>query len=468
MKTYSLPTKLFLCSSFLVSVANCGGDTSASNGATIQGRISDGSGSQAQSLRIQINKFGGSGSIASAATVRVSQLAADGSLMKVGQGMVLSGRYTVSVPPSLQRLVVDSLDASGNVVASAIVEASGAIGTTVTVTPIDTESSVEAAVMAKMAASGVALDDINVVELRERITSNVATAVQAATDADNKIKALADAIAAAQVAKIKGYGSQGVTATQAALFNTELAAAQKLNTALDTAAGVQASVAEAYATFHSDLTASVMALDASVKKHARAEANASVAFRSVIKARLSAAGDAVADAAQRSAASGEARIAAAVVESILTAGTAASDVAAQAKAADAALIIQLSSAANAAAAATAFASWNVAFNGGGTVTGSVLGKYLGVNVGTAVMVQGAVTAANSAAVVLDSTLHTVGAALSVTGAIDFNTLAQNIITAYTTYQTSIDQQAAALSSFGTKAQTTLDVLATATGSFRVQ
>lgn len=468
MRTYSLPTKLFLCSSLLASVANCGGGTSGSTGATVQGRISDGSGSQTQSLRILSNKLGGAGSVASAATVRVSQLAADGSLMAVGQGMVQSGRYTVSVPPSLQRLVVDGLDASGNVVASAIVEASGAVGTTVTVAPIDTESSVEAAVMAKMAASGVALDEINVVDLRDRITSSVATAVQSATDADNKIKALAEAIAAAQVAKVKGYGAQGITTTQAALFNAELAAAQKLDTALDAAAGAQASVDQAYATFHSDLMASVMALDASVKKHARAEAEASVAFRTVVKARLAAAGDAVADAAQRAAASAEARISTAVVESILTAGAAAADVAAQAKAADAALLSQLSAAASATAAVTAFASWNVAFNGGGTVTGSVLGKYLAVNVGTATVVQGSVMAANTAAVALDGTLRTAAAALSATGTIDFNALAQNIVTAYTTYQAAIDQQAAALASFGQKAQTTLDVLATATGSFRGQ
>jgi len=333
---------------------------------------------------------------------------------------------------------------------------------------MNTESSVEAAVLVQLATNGVALSNINVVDLRDRITSNVATAVQSAQNASAEIKALADAIAAAQVAKIQGYASEGISTTQSALFSSELAASQKLDAALDAAAGIQAQVDQAYTTFHSDLLSDLVALNASIKKHAQAEANASVAFRSVIKARLSASTDAVADAALRAAAAGEARLSTAAVESILAAGSAASAVQSQAMSADATLLSQLSSAANAAPAGTAFSSWDASLSGTSTVTGSVLGNYLSVNAGTAVAAQGAVTAANTAAAALDTTLHTVAAGLSATGTIDFNALAQSIVTAYTAYETSINQQASALSTFGAQAQPSLDVLATAVGSFRVQ
>jgi hypothetical protein len=468
MRASSLPTRLFLFSTLLVA-AECGGGSTANNTSTLQGHVSVADGTQAQSLKILSGTFGGSGSVSAAVKVRVSTLGADGSLSVVAEASVQAGgSYSIAVPAGIKRMVAECVDASGNVVASAIVEASGAVGETVTVTPMDTESSVEALVMAKMAANGVALADINAIDLRARISRNVALAVKAATDADVKIKALAEAIAAAQIAKIKGYASVGVTTTQSALFDAELAAAKKLDAALDAAAGVSASADQAYASFYGDLTASLMALDSNARKHARVESIASVAFRAVIKARLSVSGDAVADASLRAAASAEARLSAAVVDSILAAGGAAADVSAAAKTAEASLFSQLSASASATASTAAFASWNVALNGGGTVTGSVLGTYLGVNTTTAVAVQGSVTAITNAAATLDTALKTAAGALGAAGAIDFNVVAQSVVTAYTAFQTTVDAQAAALVGFGTKAQVALDVMATASGSFRLQ
>lgn len=472
MKTLLFPAKLFLFSTLLASAAQCGGggpggetgDTS-----TLKGRVSDGGGSQAQGLRILSGSFGGSGSVSAAVKVRVGQLKADGSLSVVAEAAVQSGgSYVVAVPAGQKRLVAECLDVSGNVVASAIVEATGAIGETVTVTPMDTESSVEAAVMAKMAAAGVALEEINAIDLRERINLGVAAAVKAAADSEVKIKALAEAIAAAQIAKIKGYASVGVTTTQSALFEAELQAAKKLDAALDAAGSTQASIDQAYATFHGDLHASLMKLDASVKKHARAESISSVAFRAVVKARLSASGDAVADASLRAAASAEARVSAAVVESILVAGSASADVSAAARTASTTLLGQISAAASASAAVAAFASWNAALSGSGTVTGTVLGNYLGVNVATATALQVSVSAVAAAAVTLDATLRTASTAIGATAALDFNVIAQSVVTAYTAFQATVDLQAAALASFGTKVQTSLDVMATASGSFRLQ
>lgn len=459
MKSYSLPTQLFAFSTLLATAVHCGGGESSGSMSTLKGHVSDGSGSQSQA-------FGGSGSISSSAKLRVRQLKAGGTLDVVAEGTIQSdGRYSIAVPTGQKRLIVESLDAAGNVVASAIVEASGAAGSTVTVTPMDTESSVEAAVLAQMAANGVSLEDCNAVDLRERINSNVAIAVKAAADAQVKIKALAEAIAAAQTAKIKAYAAAGVTTTQSALFDAELAASQKLDIALDAVAS-GANTDQIYDTFHSELDASLIALDSSIKKHARAESIASVAFRAVVKARLS--GDAVADASLRAAASSEARISAAAVESIMAAGSAASDSIAAAKAASTTLRTQLKAATSAAASAAAFASWNASLNGGGTVTGSILGVYLSVTGSNATTVQGSITAITNAAAALDASMMATTNALKSQSTIDYNVLAQSVLTVYTAFQAAVDTQATVLVAFGAKTQTALDVMAAASGSFRAQ
>jgi len=52
-------------------------------------------------------------------------------------------------------------------------------GEAVTVAPMDTETSVEAALLAKLATSGVSLQEGNASDLRERSNLNVALAVKA-------------------------------------------------------------------------------------------------------------------------------------------------------------------------------------------------------------------------------------------------------------------------------------------------
>ena len=270
MKNHSVSMKMCLFSTLLATVLGCGSGTSG-NMTVLKGRVSDTSGSQPQAL-------GGSGSVSATAKVRVSRLKADGSLELVAEANVqASGRYELAVPAGEKRLIAESVDASGKVVASVIVESSGS-GGTMTVSPMDTETSIEAAVLAKMAASGVALAECNAIDLRARINVKVAEAVKAAADVDAMVRSLAESIAAAQAAKVKAYASVGVNTTQSALFDAQLAAAVKLNAALDAAAAA-AATDKAYADFYADADAALMAMDASAKKHARAEACASVAFR---------------------------------------------------------------------------------------------------------------------------------------------------------------------------------------------
>ena len=73
MKTFSLPTKLFLFSTLLAAAVECGGgdpgagtgpgtDTGTMEMTTVQGRVADANGTQAQT-------YGGAGSLAARGTV---------------------------------------------------------------------------------------------------------------------------------------------------------------------------------------------------------------------------------------------------------------------------------------------------------------------------------------------------------------------------------------------------------------
>jgi len=132
------------------------------------------------------------------------------------------------------------------------------------------------------------------------------------------------------------------------------------------------------------------------------------------------------------------------------------------------LITQLQASANVTAMAAAFTTWSTSVTGGSSVTGSVLGNYLGVTVATAATLQLAVTTVNTAAVTLDNALNLTAATLNATGAIDFNVLAQSVVTAYTAFQSTVDLQVAALAAFGAKTQAAVDVMATASGTFRLR
>ena len=78
------------------------------------------------------------------------------------------------------------------------------------------------------------------------------------------------------------------------------------------------------------------------------------------------------------------------------------------------------------------------------------------------------TAVVSASAVLDASLQLTATAHTATaGSIDCNALAQSCVTAYTAFYAAVDAQVNVLASFGVKAATSVDVLATAYGSFRL-
>jgi plastocyanin len=431
----------------------CHGNQDCIN-AVLQGWVRDYTGYQPQS------EFGGSGTAAATAKVQVAVPQADGTVQVIATGTVAAGgRFSVSTTPG-QKYIVQAIDAQGGVRAAGIVAATTTGAGTTTMAPLDGESSVEAHVLLHMLAAGVPLADVDVIDLRARVNANVAAAVQASTgDASAALRGLGESIAAAQRTEVHAFVDLGVHVTADQMFQAKLAAAAKLDVALD--GGAQA---DAYASFFADVDAALAGLGIDAKTEARGESCASAAMRATINARLSVS-PTVAASARLAAASLEARTSAAATQAILHAGAAAQAVSDSATAAGTKLRADLTAAADFTAATAAYTAFATSIDGGADVSTSVLGQYLAVDVTTKTTAQGAVDVATNASATLDTTLNTVVAA---GGSVDFDAVASAVVTAYDTFASTVGAQTTALATFGAKAQPTVDVLIVAQGAFRLR
>jgi hypothetical protein len=447
-----------------VTALACGPQASTTN---LKGRTTDDTGSQQQGL--SSSELGGSGSVSATAKIRVSAIQPDGTLELIGDGAVKSdGSYDVSVAAAdTEKVVVQSIDASGSVRASVIVAKSGAQGATTVVSPMTTETSVEAEVLMQLIAQGITLAEANAIDLRARIDSETAAQVKASADVSASVKALAEAIAAAQRAQLKAYAQAGVTTTQSALFEAELSAASSLDTSLD-AAGDASAAQKAQDDFVAALQAKVIAAAGDAKKASHGERAASIAFRATIDARLNANAGAVADAAARQAAGLEARRSTAAEQAALTAGSAAQSTLDAFAAAGATLQASLRASSSVTETATAYAAYRASLVGSASVSGSILGDYLGVDATTQLTVQTAVSAVASAGTTLDASLSTAAStSIKASQAIDFDAYADAVVSALQTFDQAAQAQATSLAAFGSKADVAVELMAQANGSLRV-
>jgi len=445
-----------------VSLAAC------EQSATLRGRISDQNGTQQQGLS-DTGGLGGSGTVSAATEVRLMQIGSDGTLTQM-QGskaakVDATGQYSVTITSSVDRVVIQALDAQGQVVASGLYESVQPGIQTYVAAPLDTETSVEASVLVQMVRRGSSLALADSVDLRARIDAQVAAAVKASSNQDAKIQALADAVISAQRTEDESYKQAGLTITHESLFAAESAAAAHLNTSLDQDRGDGAITA--YTTFFTELQAARAAAGISEQQQAKAEHCGSASFTATLQARLSASAstDAVIDAAVRQAAALEASASASAVTATLQAAGAAQASVDAAAAAAVTLRSALAASTSASASASAWLAYQAAVEGSGGVSGSVLGSFLGVNTTTAITANAALSASATAAATLDVTMNaTFETALSATGAVNFTAMATSVVSAYATYETAIRAQAATLVVFGTKATPAMDVMVMASGS----
>lgn len=435
---------------------------------TLHGRATDDVGSQQQALSAE--NFGGAATASSVTSVRASSLNADGTLTVIAEAKLQSdGSYDLEVPSGDKRVIVEALDASGKVRASTIASFTGSSGETVRLSPLTTETSVEAQVLVQMVAQGVSVAEANAVDVRARINASTAAAVRASSDSEAKIKALAEAVAAAERAQIRAYQENGVQTSQSALFEASVRAAVTLDSSLDAASSAEAS-ATAYENFLTSVHAQWKEAAANERNASRGERAASAAFRATVRARLQVSGqaaDPVADAAIRSASSLEARVTTSALAAALTAAGAGDATVDAAASASTQLRTSLSASTSAAASASAYAAFRTALVGNGDVSGSVLGNYLAVNVATKASVDTAVSASATAAAQLDAALNTAFAAsIQASQKIDFTAFAEKISAAYKAYDAQVLAQTTALSGFGSKANVAAEVMLQAEGSLR--
>lgn len=452
-----------------LTLSACGGGGGGGGATTLRGKITDSSGSQSQSRGMQLEKLGGSGTVTATARVQVMTVNSNGLLTSVGETTVAAGgTYSVQVSANQTRLVVQSISGTGQVLAQAIVDSSGSAGETRTAPPMDSETSLEAEVLIEMVKSGVNIAQVNTIDLRARINEDMAAEARSAAaggaDVTGHIRALAQATAAAQRARIEWYSRNGVNTTQEALFQAQLSAASDLNVALD----AEGDAERAYNEFHAALSRAETAAGVNARLRAEGENNSSAAFRATVQARLTGPGaPALLDVSLRSAASLEARASTAAVETMLTAASAAQAVQTSAAAAGARLRADIAAATSARQAAMAFSTYQVSISGGASVEGSVLGNFLAVNTATAATAQASVNAATTASAQLATAMSSSLAVAIGTGAtVNVNAVAEAAARSYASYRSAVAAQASALAVFGTRAAPAVDLLVVAHGSFR--
>lgn len=454
----------FLTLSVALCLAGCLNETDGGGTARVEGRITDAGGAQARS-------FGGEGTASAATLVRASAVAADGSLELLAEAQVnADATYALELPANEHGVVVEAVSASGEVLASAILESTGGPGERAIVTPIDSESSLEAAVYVQMIARGAAPGEANPIDLRARITSELALAVRIAHDRGDDVSAvvvaLADAVRAAQETEVAMYGRAGTSISQADLFALEVSASAELSAELHGGASADA----AYDAFFEALASAAAEAGATAEEQARAEAAASASFRASIEARLSAEGTApMREAALLAAASIEARAQERATLRLMALGEAGADVRSRTAEAAADVRASISAAATADAAASAYAEFAAEIRGEAGVEGSILGAYLGVDLVTGASAQAAVEASATAAAQLDAAIDVaVAASIAASGAVDTRALAADVAAAYGAYFDAVAAQQATLAATSdeVRARTAVELLIVADGGFR--
>ena len=442
--------------------------TGCGNTVQVKGRVTDGEGTQSQGLVSGAIPLGGSGTVSAATQVRASTVGQDGKLTMVAEGKLeAQGQYTLDVPAGEERLVLQAVDASGQVVASALLEATSE-GESAVAPPMDGESSLESEVFLRMMVDRGQAETVDMVDVRARINANMAAAARQGASTNDafqaRVKALADAVRSAQKAELEMYAKAGVQTSQEALFTQEVAAAAALNVALDAGTGVE----QAYEKFYADLRAAAERVGAKAQEQAQGERAASASFRATVKARLSSE-DAkpLADAALRASAGLEARTSEATLKAVLEAAGAADAAKQQAATASTSLRSQVRASTTAAAAAQAFANFGASVATGADVKTTVLGQYLGVSVANQLAVSAAVQATVTAAATLDASLDAAASTTVTSGGADVTLLATKTAEAYHAYSTAVRAQASVLSAFGARATPAVEVLLVAEGSFQM-
>ncbi len=293
------------------------GDESART-ATLVGQVDDRSAAR--------SALGGAGTVSAVATVVATS--EDG--VRIGEAEVMAeGHYEMAIEPEHERVLLSGLDATGAVVVQGLLVATGDAGERRPAPTLDTESSLEAAVWATLGAEADEdeAEAVDMVDLMARIDGRIAAAVGASMEAAEEAEgeeaaaelgadaviALAAGVSAAQEAEARVWSELGIAVDQEDAGAASAQAAAAFTAAL---AADDMSTDEAEDARFEAILEAMAELGISAEDHARAEQEASAAFRLAVEAVLEARGHAdseVEEAAEAASGEEEARALAAAV-----------------------------------------------------------------------------------------------------------------------------------------------------------
>jgi hypothetical protein len=412
LSTYHKATMGLLLGAML---AGCpGGGNNNDNKGTVKGQVTDDNGAQARSL------LAGQGTVAAAATAQLCTVADDGSLTVVGSAAVQAdGSYSIeSDTVGETKMIVQIIDANSAVVGSVILDQGLTADETATASPVTSETSVEAEVFVRIAASAEAtVDDIDTCDLKARIDASLAVAVATSADIEGDLDAVAQATASAQAAFFAELGTTAQTT-----FNASLQAAISLSSSLDAAATNAAQSETAYQAYLEDLIFVYAGQGFDEAEQADAQTTASISFQLTANAQASAT---VAEQATLQAQAYQALTLGIAASATLEAAAAADAAIDAAAAAGTQLSAQLSEAANTSASANAYASFEASIVSGNS---SVL------SVATGADFEGAIALQQAA---IDTAFATFDAALNAASTASAEATAQAVVAAYAALDASV-------------------------------
>lgn len=436
---------------------------------TVEGRVTDDDGASAQ-------VFGGEGTVSQTSSLQARKMNDLGGFDVIAAGGVdADGAFTMEVPANEEHLFIDAVDADGEILATALLERSADEDETTRCTPLNAESTLEAAVWASMRADeGMEEEEISYADIRARIDADLAAAVRNKAEAndpdsvDADVRALAVAIHSAQMARVESYNEAGLSITLEELAEIEEEASLQLSADLYEAEDADAAY-DAHTEFYVALGEIADDQGASLTAQSDAATASSFAFRASVEANLEdeSNSEAVLDRAIVAAARAEARTTTVAFGEAMTHAT--FNPIAHGLALDAAadLRSELALATTASQAENAWAGFRAEVIGDDAETGTVISSALTLTIVEEEALQSALAQFSTATAALDSELVIAAQEADAVGGVDVDVLAQGSAEAFADYRDSADSYFSALSVIGADIDAIAEVAVHAQGAFRL-
>jgi hypothetical protein len=409
------------------------GVTTAARTAEIRGRLVNGTGPDSRG-------FGGATATPSIVSVAAQAILGDGATVTLATAPPgANGGFSIHLPAHDGPSIVSGLDASGNVVARAILEDPLVPGATALVQPLTTQSSVEAAVLLDMVASQETVSAVDLVGLRARIDAATAGVVQALACAapgmeGEDIHALSLAARAEETSE-EAFLDRTMVSPRA-YTSAKMAAADALTAALYASSGT---ARDADADFRAQLAGmgETFGLDAA----SAAEGASGITSAGALAIEAASSSSDLIDAVEHRLGVLQSSASAAAMIEAFAAGGASLETVAKLQTVNIKLTKDLASASTATATSAAFGSWRASIMGAAAGEavgrGGLLASVLGAAVSASPAYETTSASLTAASTALDEALRSSRAAAETAEDVDADKLAALVAAAYSTFDAAV-------------------------------